>query len=203
MRCTACSTENPPLAKFCLECGAPQPRQCAGCGTALPGAAKFCLECGQAGRRCCRGDAEPASANDGDVSARDANDCPIVADAALLAERDAGRPRGAPGRAQAGHHPVRRRGRLDGDDPGSGRGGRPAPARRRRPADGGRRPPVRGDGQPADGRRPDGDVRGARSRTRTTPYGPASPRWRCWRPRAATPRRPAERTARRSRSGSG
>src|SRR4051794_41100107 len=47
MRCAACSTENPPLARFCLECGAPQPRRCAGCGTTLPDAAKFCLECGQ------------------------------------------------------------------------------------------------------------------------------------------------------------
>jgi class 3 adenylate cyclase len=47
MRCSACSTDNPPHAKFCLECGVPQARRCASCGTVLPDAAKFCLECGQ------------------------------------------------------------------------------------------------------------------------------------------------------------
>ncbi len=48
MRCSACSTENPPQAKFCLECGAPLARRCSACGTLLPDVAKFCLECGQA-----------------------------------------------------------------------------------------------------------------------------------------------------------
>jgi class 3 adenylate cyclase/tetratricopeptide (TPR) repeat protein len=47
MRCSACSTENPPQAKFCLECGAPLARRCSACGTLLPDVAKFCLECGQ------------------------------------------------------------------------------------------------------------------------------------------------------------
>jgi class 3 adenylate cyclase/tetratricopeptide (TPR) repeat protein len=47
MRCSACSTENPPQAKFCLECGAPQARSCASCGAELPGTARFCMECGQ------------------------------------------------------------------------------------------------------------------------------------------------------------
>jgi class 3 adenylate cyclase/tetratricopeptide (TPR) repeat protein len=47
MRCSACSTENPPHAKFCLECGVPMAQRCSGCGTVLPDAAKFCLECGQ------------------------------------------------------------------------------------------------------------------------------------------------------------
>jgi class 3 adenylate cyclase/predicted ATPase len=44
--CTACDTDNPPGAKFCLECGAAFSRRCPGCGQALPPAAKFCLECG-------------------------------------------------------------------------------------------------------------------------------------------------------------
>ena len=47
MWCSACSTENPPHAKFCLECGAPLARRCSACGTMLPDAARFCLECGQ------------------------------------------------------------------------------------------------------------------------------------------------------------
>src|SRR5688572_9819857 len=47
MRCSACSTENPPQAKFCLECGAPLARRCSACGSLLPDVAKFCLECGQ------------------------------------------------------------------------------------------------------------------------------------------------------------
>src|SRR5215210_5112946 len=47
MRCSACSTENPPQAKFCLECATPLARRCSGCGTVLPEAAKFCMECAQ------------------------------------------------------------------------------------------------------------------------------------------------------------
>ncbi|MFN8634873.1 MAG: adenylate/guanylate cyclase domain-containing protein [Chloroflexota bacterium] len=46
MRCTACGTENPPHARFCLECGTPLARRCSSCGTALPDTARFCLECG-------------------------------------------------------------------------------------------------------------------------------------------------------------
>ena len=45
MRCAACATENPPRAKFCLECAAPLARQCTNCGSDLPPAAKFCMEC--------------------------------------------------------------------------------------------------------------------------------------------------------------
>ena len=45
MRCAACATENPPRAKFCLECATPLPRQCTKCGSDLPPAAKFCMEC--------------------------------------------------------------------------------------------------------------------------------------------------------------
>src|ERR1700675_809112 len=45
MRCPQCHQENPPQAKFCLECATPLVRQCANCGTRLPASAKFCLEC--------------------------------------------------------------------------------------------------------------------------------------------------------------
>jgi class 3 adenylate cyclase/tetratricopeptide (TPR) repeat protein len=45
MTCPRCQTENPPQAKFCLECAAPLAARCANCGTQLPASAKFCLEC--------------------------------------------------------------------------------------------------------------------------------------------------------------
>jgi class 3 adenylate cyclase/tetratricopeptide (TPR) repeat protein len=45
MKCPRCQTENPPQAKFCLECAAPLARTCSSCGTLLPPTAKFCLEC--------------------------------------------------------------------------------------------------------------------------------------------------------------
>ena len=48
MRCTRCQQENPPQAKFCLECGTRFVLTCTKCGTELPAGAKFCLECGQA-----------------------------------------------------------------------------------------------------------------------------------------------------------
>ena len=47
MNCPHCQQENPPQAKFCLECGTPLALKCAACGTELPAGAKFCLECGQ------------------------------------------------------------------------------------------------------------------------------------------------------------
>jgi hypothetical protein len=47
MQCPRCQHENPPPAKFCLECGSRLPPTCAQCGTALPAGAKFCLESGQ------------------------------------------------------------------------------------------------------------------------------------------------------------
>jgi len=48
MNCSSCSHENPPGAKFCLECGSPVARRCPACSTdALP-TAKFCPECGAA-----------------------------------------------------------------------------------------------------------------------------------------------------------
>jgi class 3 adenylate cyclase/tetratricopeptide (TPR) repeat protein len=46
MQCPGCRHENPPQAKFCLECGARFAVACAQCGTQLPVGAKFCLECG-------------------------------------------------------------------------------------------------------------------------------------------------------------
>src|SRR5262245_28820528 len=48
MHCPHCQHENPPQAKFCLECGARFTNRCGSCGTDLPARAKFCLECGQA-----------------------------------------------------------------------------------------------------------------------------------------------------------
>src|SRR5919106_6869998 len=47
MKCTRCQHENPPQAKFCLECGARLTLTCSRCGTELPPEAKFCLECGE------------------------------------------------------------------------------------------------------------------------------------------------------------
>ncbi|HXV81288.1 MAG TPA: adenylate/guanylate cyclase domain-containing protein, partial [Candidatus Binatia bacterium] len=47
MKCLRCQHENPPQAKFCLECGTRLGLTCAKCGTDLPADAKFCLHCGQ------------------------------------------------------------------------------------------------------------------------------------------------------------
>jgi class 3 adenylate cyclase/tetratricopeptide (TPR) repeat protein len=45
MKCPRCQQENPPQAKFCLECATPLALRCANCGTQLAGGAKFCFEC--------------------------------------------------------------------------------------------------------------------------------------------------------------
>src|SRR5499433_973289 len=45
MKCPGCQQENPPQAKFCLECATPLALRCASCGTELPAVAKFCFEC--------------------------------------------------------------------------------------------------------------------------------------------------------------
>jgi class 3 adenylate cyclase len=45
MTCPRCRKENPPGAKFCVECAAPLAVACAKCGTQLPPSAKFCPEC--------------------------------------------------------------------------------------------------------------------------------------------------------------
>ncbi|MEK7700958.1 MAG: zinc ribbon domain-containing protein, partial [candidate division NC10 bacterium] len=47
MKCPRCQQDNPPQAKFCLECATPLVARCASCGTQLPPAAKFCFECAQ------------------------------------------------------------------------------------------------------------------------------------------------------------
>jgi class 3 adenylate cyclase len=47
VNCPRCQHENPPQAKFCLECGVRFAVACAQCHTPLPAGAKFCLECGK------------------------------------------------------------------------------------------------------------------------------------------------------------
>jgi hypothetical protein len=47
MKCSQCQHENPPQAKFCLECGARVALTCTKCRNELPAGAKFCLECGE------------------------------------------------------------------------------------------------------------------------------------------------------------
>jgi len=47
MKCPRCQHENPPQAKFCLECGARVALTCTKCRSELPARAKFCLECGE------------------------------------------------------------------------------------------------------------------------------------------------------------
>jgi ribosomal protein L40E len=47
MQCPRCQRENPPQAKFCLECGARVALTCMKCRSELPAGAKFCLECGE------------------------------------------------------------------------------------------------------------------------------------------------------------
>jgi class 3 adenylate cyclase len=45
MKCPQCGQDNPPQAKFCLECAAPLAARCSQCGTQLSPNAKFCFEC--------------------------------------------------------------------------------------------------------------------------------------------------------------
>jgi class 3 adenylate cyclase/tetratricopeptide (TPR) repeat protein len=45
MICPRCQTENPPQAKFCVECAVSLAARCANCGTQMPASAKFCPEC--------------------------------------------------------------------------------------------------------------------------------------------------------------
>ncbi len=46
MHCPTCSTENPPHARFCLQCGTRLSLTCPQCRTELPPDARFCLACG-------------------------------------------------------------------------------------------------------------------------------------------------------------
>ena len=46
MECPKCHFENPPVAKFCMECGMAFEVACPQCGTKLPSQAKFCFACG-------------------------------------------------------------------------------------------------------------------------------------------------------------
>jgi adenylate cyclase len=46
MVCSACGTENPERARFCMSCGAALAPTCPSCGTENPQGAKFCIECG-------------------------------------------------------------------------------------------------------------------------------------------------------------
>jgi class 3 adenylate cyclase/tetratricopeptide (TPR) repeat protein len=48
MKCPRCQQDNPPQAKFCLECATALGLLCANCGTQLPAGAKFCFECATA-----------------------------------------------------------------------------------------------------------------------------------------------------------
>jgi class 3 adenylate cyclase/tetratricopeptide (TPR) repeat protein len=45
MQCPQCQHDNPPGAKFCVECASPIERRCPACGAQAPPTAKFCPEC--------------------------------------------------------------------------------------------------------------------------------------------------------------
>src|SRR2546425_4914257 len=47
MKCPRCQHDDPPQAKFCLECGARVALTSPKCRSELPAGAKFCLECGE------------------------------------------------------------------------------------------------------------------------------------------------------------
>jgi rRNA maturation endonuclease Nob1 len=48
LKCAVCQHENPPEAKFCLDCGnrLTTSVDCPSCGKTLPPEAKFCMDCG-------------------------------------------------------------------------------------------------------------------------------------------------------------
>src|SRR5215216_5803977 len=48
MNCTACGTENPAGARFCMSCGVALERRCPSCNTPAPAEARFCMNCGAA-----------------------------------------------------------------------------------------------------------------------------------------------------------
>src|SRR5918995_1270259 len=48
VNCTACGTENPAGARFCMNCGEALERRCPSCDTPAPAEARFCMNCGAA-----------------------------------------------------------------------------------------------------------------------------------------------------------
>jgi len=46
MKCPKCSFENPPQARFCIECGCRVELACLQCGSVTPHPGRFCMECG-------------------------------------------------------------------------------------------------------------------------------------------------------------
>ena len=46
MQCAKCRQENPPKARFCIDCGAGLALACTGCAAELPTGARFCPQCG-------------------------------------------------------------------------------------------------------------------------------------------------------------
>ena len=63
MQCLRCQEQNPPQARFCMNCGASLTLACARCGTEMPPQAAFCFACGQpiAARNDARSFASPES----------------------------------------------------------------------------------------------------------------------------------------------
>jgi hypothetical protein len=45
MKCPKCQTENPDIAKFCIECASPMEFRCPNCNAITPAIGKFCMEC--------------------------------------------------------------------------------------------------------------------------------------------------------------
>src|SRR5688500_6763462 len=61
LTCSACGTDNPDRARFCMSCGAALERACPSCGAEVPPGARFCVECGTA----LEAPAEPAAPTPG------------------------------------------------------------------------------------------------------------------------------------------
>jgi class 3 adenylate cyclase len=47
MKCPHCETENPPAARFCMNCGTALTQRCPDCQAELPAGARFCIHCGR------------------------------------------------------------------------------------------------------------------------------------------------------------
>ena len=60
--CAHCNHANPPGARFCVECGAPQTSRCSACQAEVPGGAKFCPACGNRAGEATPAQAAPAAA---------------------------------------------------------------------------------------------------------------------------------------------